>query len=157
MAAIDHLKHQHRETEDLFERIKQATTNEKVRLLGELTEALTLHAALEERYFYPLARENGLAAEMDHSQREHAEVRRMLSDIMSMKKSDPRLNETISRLEASVKKHVHEEENEIFPRVLEKVGSEELDRVDQQMREAEQSLKDKELLEAADEDQVPAP
>lgn len=157
MAAIDHLKHQHRETEDLFERIKQATTNERVRLLGELTEALTLHSALEERYFYPLARQNGLTQEMDRSEREHGDVRRMLSDIMSMKKSDPRLNETIGRLEAAVKKHVQEEENEIFPRLLEKVGSEDLDRVGQQMLEAEQSLKEKELLEAADEDQVPAP
>lgn len=157
MAAIDLLKEQHRETERLLEQIKRSSGTEKVLLLGRLAEAITLHATLEERFFYPMLSSNGFQADVQRSVNEHAQVRRMLSELLSMKKSDPRLDSVVARVESAVMKHVQEEENDIFQRARERIPAEELDRVGAQMRDGMSALQEGELLEAADEEQVPAP
>ena len=56
MSAIELLKQQHREVDGLFQRIKVANGDERISLLGQVAEALTIHAALEEHFFYPFAR-----------------------------------------------------------------------------------------------------
>lgn len=154
--AIDFLAQQHREAEQLMSRIRTSNGPEKIRLLGDLAEALTLHTTLEERYFYPVIRNHGMEDVVDRSIAEHGQVRRLLSEMLSMKKSDPRLNETISRLEAAVRAHVEEEERTVFPQTKERVDPEELSALEDQMRRASQALENGELIEAADDEQVPA-
>lgn len=154
--AIDLLVQQHREAEELLEQIKQVQGMERVRLLGQLAEALTLHTTLEERFFYPLLRDNGMSDVVQRSIEEHGQVRRLLSEMLSMKKSDPRLPEIIGRLEEAVKKHVSEEESEVFPRTKEKVDGQQLESLEGQMKDAAHTLENGELIEAADEEQVPA-
>lgn len=157
MAAMDLLSEQHREVEDLLRRIKEAKGGERVRLLGAVAEALTLHAALEERFFYPALREYGLGELADRGLKDHQEVRHLISELMDIKQRDPRLNDMIEKLEKSIKAHVEEEEGEIFQRAREKMEDSALEHAETAMRNAISSLKDKELLEAADEERVPAP
>lgn len=153
MAAMDLLKAQHREAQDLLERIKVSTGMDKILLLGRLCEALTLHAELEEKHFYPVLRANGLEELIARSLEEHAWQRRLVSEILSVKRNDPRLDVLIGQLENITLKHVEEEEKDIFPRAEARVPPELLAQSDRDMHEALETLKNKELLEAADEEQ----
>ncbi len=150
MGAIELLKGQHREVEGLLQRLGEVEGGARVRLLGEVAELLTLHTALEERYFYPVMRVEGLTHHAERSFAEHAEVKRLLSDIMEMKQRDPRLPELVARLSAAVKKHVAEEEGEVFPLVLERIDEAVLASTEEEMRRAMGQLQDEELLAAAD-------
>ena len=69
MDAIAMLKQQHREVDSLFERIRMASDDEKILLLGKISEQLTIHAQLEERHVYPFARRVGIQDMVDHSSR----------------------------------------------------------------------------------------
>lgn len=157
MSALDLLSEQHREVEDLLRRVKSTTGGERVRFLGDIAEKLTLHMALEERFFYPALREWGLGDVVDRSEREHRNMREGLSRLMDLKQKDPRLEEAVTTLERTVLEHVREEENEVFPRAKEKVDHSALDHAENAMRNAMTSLEEKELLTAAEEGQVPAP
>lgn len=156
MAAIDLLKQQHRDTEHLFERLKTSQPNEKIRLLGQLTEALTMHATLEEQFIYPLLRANGFEEHFTRSSNEHMQMKRLISDILSMKRRDPRLDSVTAQLEAAVMKHVQEEETEVFPKLQERVDEATLENAGVQMEATMKRLEEGDLLEAADEQQPPA-
>jgi hemerythrin superfamily protein len=153
MAALELLMNQHRHAADLLERIRASKAHERVRYMGDLAEALTLHAALEEQYFYPFLRQRGFGDLADRSLAEHADTRRLVAEMLGMKKSDPRLEDTFLSLDHSVRKHVEEEEKDIFPRI--RGFTEELNEVGRQMAEGLKSLKDQELLEFAEQQQLP--
>jgi hemerythrin superfamily protein len=58
MNAIDLLKKQHREVEDLFEKFEKAGENAaktRERLCREISNRLAVHAEIEEKLFYPEA------------------------------------------------------------------------------------------------------
>jgi hemerythrin superfamily protein len=124
VGAIDLLRQQHREVEQLFEQLRAADRKGKVRLLGKLAEDLTVHSTLEEKYFYPLAeRIPELAGLTQQARREHDQVKRLLSDVMELKTKDPRIDQLISEIERNVKAHVAEEERELFPRLEADAGA----------------------------------
>ncbi|MGA9520141.1 MAG: hemerythrin domain-containing protein [Myxococcaceae bacterium] len=154
MAALELLMNQHRHAADLLERIRAASAHEKVRYMGDLAEALTVHAALEERYFYPFLRERGFSDMVDRALIQHADTRRLVAEMLSMKKSDPRLEDTCLSLDHAVRKHIELEEKEVFPRI--RGFAEELNEVGRQMAEGLRRLKDEELLEFAEQQQLPA-
>ncbi|MBX5480794.1 MAG: hemerythrin domain-containing protein [Myxococcaceae bacterium] len=156
MAAIDLLMQQHREAEALFERLRTNPESDKVALLGRLTEALTLHAALEEQFVYPLLRAHGLEGEVIRSLHEHDEMKRLISEILSMKRRDPRLGTVTAQLEEVVQRHVAEEERTVLPALRERVDAAALEDAEARMRSAMQRLEQGGLLEAADEQQPPA-
>ena len=97
MDAITLLKQQHREVDALFERISTAGEDEKILLLGKLSEQLTIHAQLEERHVYPFARRMGIQDMVDHSLEEHAKVKQLIAEILSLKRHDPRVDENVSQ------------------------------------------------------------
>lgn len=145
MSAMELLSQQHREVEGLFEKLKTAQGGQKIALLGRLAESLTLHATLEERHFYPLLRQSGLEAVVSKSLADHADARRMVSEILELKRSDPRLDQTIARLESSVSAHVREEEGQLFPQARERCDAAALDRAGEEMRRAMGALENEEL------------
>ncbi len=153
MAALELLVNQHRHAADLLERIRASKSHERVRYMGDLAEALTLHAALEEQFFYPFLRNHGFADLADRSLAEHADTRRLVAEMLGMKKSDPRLEDTFLSLDHMVRKHVEEEEKDIFPRI--RGFADELNELGRQMADALRGLKDQELLEFAEQEQLP--
>jgi len=57
MSAIDMLEADHREVEDLFEELESAkSAAEKREVFEEIADKLAVHAAIEERHFYPAAK-----------------------------------------------------------------------------------------------------
>lgn len=155
MSAIELLKQQHREVDGLFQRIKVANGDEKISLLGQVAEALTIHAALEEHFFYPFAREQGVEGLIDESFQDHAEVKQLISEILQVKQTDPRLNELCLRLERLVTEHVSQEESSLLPTVQARANPEELLSMRAEMQEAINSWRNRELLRMAEHQESP--
>jgi hemerythrin superfamily protein len=150
MDAIAMLKQQHREVDELFDRIQHASADEKVPLLGQISEKLTLHATIEERHFYPFCMRMGIQDMVDQSLQEHAEVKQLIADILQMKRHDPRIEQDAQRLMMSVQAHVKEEENTLFPRLLSVASEEDLRNVAMEMQRSMDELSNQELLKLAE-------
>jgi hemerythrin superfamily protein len=157
VSAIDLLKMQHRQVDGLFRRIKTSTGDEKISLLGELAEALTIHAALEEQYFYPFARQQGVGGLIDESFKDHSEVKQLLSEILRIKQTDPRLDELCTRLERMVTEHVAQEETTLLPKVEAQANPDELVSMRDDMQQAVDSWRERELLRMAEHMESPPP
>jgi hemerythrin superfamily protein len=150
MDALEMLKQQHREVDHLFDRLRQAGDEEKITLLGQISERLTLHAQIEERHFYPFARRMGIQDMIDHSMQEHAEVKHLISEILQLKRHDPRVDQTMQQLMMSVQSHVQEEETTLFPRLASVASEEELRTVGMEMQRTMEELSGQELLAMAE-------
>lgn len=155
MSAIDLLKQQHRDVEQLFERLQDSSGEERIALLGELAENLTLHAALEERFFYPFARELGVGNIIDESYQDHVEVKQLLSQILQTKQTDAGLMQLITRLQRMVSEHVGEEERSLLPQVQASADAQELFSLREDMLEAMESWRNGELLKLAEHQESP--
>jgi len=148
VSAIEFLKRQHREVEQLFEQLKVSDDDrERLHLLGNLAETLTLHSALEERRFYPLCQELGLVDDVRRSLEEHGEMKRLISRMLQLKRRDPSLMPTVERLQERVEAHVEEEETSLFPQVKAAADDAVLDRLGEQMESDAPALLDEDLLE----------
>jgi hemerythrin superfamily protein len=146
VGAIDLLRQQHREVEELFEKLRAADRRGKVGMIGKLAEDLTVHTQLEERFVYPLAERNPeLAQKIAHSRREHDDVKRLLSDLMDLKQKDPRIDTILAQIEQSVRHHVSEEEREVFPKLEADAAA--MQQLGEQMKATQEQLKKEELLE----------
>src|SRR3954449_6480335 len=99
MGPIELLKQQHREAEALFEKIRSSEGGARVRLCAKLAEDLTVHANLEEQIFYPEAKARGLDVQIEKAVHEHMEVKEQISLLLQLKQKDPRLLETVARIE----------------------------------------------------------
>jgi hemerythrin superfamily protein len=150
MDALTMLKQQHQEVDELFDRLQQADESEKITLMGQLSEKLTLHAMIEERHFYPFCMRMGIQDMVDHSLQEHAEVKQLISEILQMKRHDPRIDSSVQRLMMSVQAHVKEEENTLFPRLMSVASEEDLRSVGMEMQRTMDELSQQELLKLAE-------
>lgn len=116
--AITLLTEDHRHVERLFEEFDR-TQDPQVAL--EVCLQLTVHAMVEEELLYGLYSakvDNAGAAE---ARAEHQEAKDL---ILALEGTDPGSEEfvaTMGRLKASVQHHVQEEENEMFPKLLERI------------------------------------
>jgi hemerythrin superfamily protein len=155
VSAIELLRQQHREVDGLFQRIKASHGDERISLLGQVAEALTIHAALEEHFFYPFAREQGVDGLIDESFQDHAEVKRLISEILQVKQTDPRLDELCMRLERMVTEHVTQEEASLLPQVESRANPDELISMRAEMEAAVNTWRNRELLRLAEHQESP--
>ncbi|MFG2972193.1 hemerythrin domain-containing protein [Streptomyces sp. NPDC048331] len=127
MDAIVLLREDHKTVEKLFkgfEKTSDDDTAERRRIADEVIEELTVHAWIEEKFFYPAAREAAPDTK-DHileSIEEHHAVVWMLSEIKDMDPADERFKAKMSVLMEQVRHHVEEEEQDWFPDVRKAMG-----------------------------------
>lgn len=127
MDAIVLLREDHKTVEKLFKAFEKTSdddTAERRRIADEVIEELTVHAWIEEKYFYPAARE-AAPDTTDHileSIEEHHAVVWMLSEIKGMDPGDERFKAKMSVLMEQVRHHVEEEEKDWFPDVRKAMG-----------------------------------
>jgi hemerythrin superfamily protein len=127
MDAITLLKDDHKTVEQLFTRFEKAGDRayvEKRDIVDRFSEALSVHAAIEEQLFYPVVRATvpgteDLALE---SLEEHHIVKWVLSELDHMAPEDERFDAKVTVLIENVRHHVREEEDELFPRVRAELG-----------------------------------
>jgi hemerythrin superfamily protein len=113
------LEQDHREVEAFFEQFEHLDNNaEKQKLAARICLALTVHAQIEEELIYPLARKNLEEADLvEEAEVEHAAAKQLISEIEDMSPRDKLFDAKVKVLGEYVKHHVHEEENELFPKM----------------------------------------
>ena len=124
MDAIALLKHDHREVEKLFKELEKGKNREQ--LFKELKNSLDVHAEIEEKLFYPAVRD----AKQTHdivieSFEEHKQVKMVLMDLEKADKNTEHWLAGVKVLMEDVQHHVGEEENDMFPKVKDKILSRE--------------------------------
>jgi len=113
--------------EQLFKRFEHAGPRayaEKRDIADRVIEALSVHAAIEEQLFYPVARATVPGAEdiALESLEEHHIVKWVLSELETMQPEDERFDAKVSVLIENVRHHVKEEETDFFPMVRGELG-----------------------------------
>lgn len=98
---IDVLTHDHREVEELFDEIEQATdAGERRELTDQVITELVRHSVAEEQYLYPAAREyipDGDAL-VDGEIADHNEVEEALKALEDIDADDPDFMRTFRRM-----------------------------------------------------------
>ena len=131
MDAITLLNNDHHTVELLFKRFEQAGKRahvQKREIVDRIIEELSIHTAIEEQVFYPVAR----AAVPDtedivlESLEEHHIVKWLLSELVDMDPAHERFDAKVTVLMENVRHHVKEEENDFFPMVRNQLGRNEL-------------------------------
>ena len=120
--ALEFLKSQHREVEDLFKQFEklgdEGPSEEKEPIVRMACEKLTVHASIEEEIFYPAAREvEDAESLLNEAEVEHNTAKDLIATLDSMDASDPMFSATFTVLSEYIKHHVKEEEGELFPKV----------------------------------------
>jgi hemerythrin superfamily protein len=120
--AISLLRDDHRTVEQLFKQFEKAgdrAYTEKRRIVDRIIEELSVHAAIEEQLFYPVARQTVPETEdiALESLEEHHIVKWVLSELEKLDPQDERFDAKVTVLIENVRHHVKEEEDEFFPKV----------------------------------------
>jgi hemerythrin superfamily protein len=119
MDAIEMLEEQHRNVEDLFDHIEEAEAWEKSDLFVELADELSLHAAIEERHFYPAVRHQSTEDLVHEALEDHTAVKLLLAELLELNPEEALFAQRLATLRQQVQEHVAEEERDLFPRVRE--------------------------------------
>lgn len=141
MDAIVMLKEDHKAVAKLFKQFEKAGDNayaEKKAIVDQVIKMLTEHAYIEERYFYPTARQAApdTTEHVLESIEEHHVVAWMLAELRRADPHDERYDAKMMVLMENVRHHVKEEEEDWFPKVREAMGRKALQELGEKMEAA---------------------
>lgn len=144
MDAITLLKQDHETVEKLFKKFEQTGDRafvERRRLVDQIIEELSRHAAIEEQLFYPVTRAtvDDVDDEVLESIEEHHVVKWLLHELEAMDPADERFKAKVTVLIENVRHHVEEEEQDYFPKVREALGRNDLGELGDAMEDAKKS------------------
>ncbi|MEO9262926.1 MAG: hemerythrin domain-containing protein, partial [Candidatus Baltobacteraceae bacterium] len=115
MDVLSLLKKDHRTVDGMLNKaIKCEPEDDMLRELAtQIEEALTVHAALEEKYFYPLLRKRSEETEetvdVFEAYTEHDLLKRLVALLQSGRQPDEKFKAEVQVLTETVKHHVKEE------------------------------------------------
>jgi len=139
--AIEMLESQHREVEDLFEKLEKAGRGErKQKLFTQIADKLAIHASIEEAEFYPAVKAKRTEDILLESLEEHLGIKRVLSDLIDLDADDDTFDAKAKVLQEQVEHHVEEEEGDLFPKVKKIFDEETLVAIAQQMAQLQEEL-----------------
>jgi hemerythrin superfamily protein len=155
MDAITLLRNDHQTVQQLFKRFEKAGDAayvEKRQIVDQIIEALSVHAAIEEQLFYPVARATVPATEdiALESLEEHHIVKWVLSELVDLDPRNERFDAKVTVLIENVRHHVEEEQNEFFPKVRNGLGRKELADLGEAMEKAKATAPTRPHPRAAD-------
>lgn len=151
MGAIDMLEAQHREVEDLFAAFEEASAKKKRDVFLKIADKLAVHAAIEEKHFYPAAKTEDTEDLLLEAAEEHLSVKRLIADCLALDDEDETLEAKVKVLQEQVEHHVEEEEDELFPKVEKLLDASTLEALEQEMTATQEEL----LAKGSPRDQVP--
>ncbi len=145
--AIAFLKAEHREVEDLFKRFEKlgdGAHKSREATVERIIEALSKHAAIEEEIFYPAIRERVEQGEKDddlvlEALEEHHVAKTALNEIEKLPSENERFKAKVTVLMESVRHHVKEEEEEMFPKVRKLFSRSELEEMGERLKAARET------------------
>ena len=115
---FDAVKAEHKMALTLFDALQKTSdsdTGKRTTLLTQLKHALGKHAFMEENVLYPALRVNGDRADADKLNHDHGYVKQYLYDLENLDNDPPAYSAKVAEFRAEIEKHIHEEEQAIFP------------------------------------------
>lgn len=126
---VDVLTTDHREALDLITQILASTDPDQRRDMADtVISELVRHSVAEEMFVYPAMRKHlpdGDAA-VEHDTQEHKELEREMKELEAVPADDARFDQQVRALEATLRDHVQDEEQEQFPQLRALVPHEDL-------------------------------
>ena len=143
MKATKFLGQQHREVEALFKQLDKAKSAEPRRMLfDKIADALAIHAAIEERHFYPALQDEVTDGTLLESLEEHLAIKRVIADLLGLEGDDPTFLAKVKVLKDEIEHHVEEEETGLFPKVERLFDEETLEALAEEMEETANELRE---------------
>jgi hypothetical protein len=113
--AVDLLVRQHRELEDVLEKVLAANSDaEKLALFARAGDHLSVHIASEERVFYPAMHAARTEDDLLESLEEHLSLKRLLADLLALDPSDQTFEPKFKVMKEQAEHHHKEEEEHLF-------------------------------------------
>jgi hemerythrin superfamily protein len=142
--ALTVLERDHRTVEDLFTRFEQASRDDTATLAeirDQIIRELSVHAVIEELVFYPGVREADPELEdmVLEGLEEHHGVKVVLSELEKLLPTAERFRPKMTVLIENVRHHVKEEEEDIFPKVREKLTEQQLTDMGEALEKAKET------------------
>src|SRR5437870_1235506 len=141
MNAIELLMTQHKQVKALFKKLEKAENGEKRELFEELADSLAVHAAIEEKHFYPSTKSARTEELLQEAVEEHLSVKRIIADLLECEPSDPQFDAKIAVMKEQVEHHIEEEEGDLFPKVMKMLSADELEDLALMMEDTAEELK----------------
>jgi hypothetical protein len=145
MNALTLLRNDHRRVDRLFAEHKQAAGNARRQkaLFEEIQRELDVLAQIEEQVFYR-AMEGGLAPpvreQLEEARAEHEEVKALVKVLAGLAPEDAGYAVAFAKLTDGVRRHVAEEEGEMFPAAREFLGVPRLEELGREMADLKVQL-----------------
>jgi Hemerythrin HHE cation binding domain len=144
MDAIGLLKQDHAAVKAMFDRYEALGEDAEVarqELADRIIKELSIHAAIEEQYLYPYAkqRDERLSRLVYEALEEHNVAKWELSAIEKLSPGDPRFDAKMAVLIESVRHHIREEEAELLPKLAELCERAELEALGDTLKHAKQA------------------
>jgi len=111
------LEADHRQVEDLFEKIEKADGAKRQPLIDELATALRSHMELEEDVVYPKMEPVTGDEAVEEGNTEHKLARKGLADMIKLAPDEPGFGAALDAVKAGITHHVEEEESDVFPKL----------------------------------------
>ena len=114
--AITLVTKDHRAVEKLFATLKE-NPGDRAQLIEQLRTELLAHAKAEESVLYPFVKQAlpDERTQVEEGSQEHHQVESMLQELAAVSPDDSKVDTLLEQLEAVVRHHVEEEENEVLP------------------------------------------
>jgi hemerythrin-like domain-containing protein len=116
--AFDVLEHDHREVEEWLDEYDELERDDrrKADLAKKICLALKVHTQIEEEIFYPAARDATKDNDLiDEAIVEHGTVKNLIKEVEDMEIGEELYDAKMRVLGEMVKRHIREEEEELFP------------------------------------------
>lgn len=142
MDAFELLSKDHREVDQLFEKIEKTDnrgTNHREELFQKLQQELELHTQVEEKLLYPEMQQHAATKALaGEALQEHGEVKQMLQEIGRLSADDDQWSEMVNELKMAVQHHVREEEGQMFPAARQELDQSRIDELGRQIEQMKQ-------------------
>lgn len=133
------LTEDHREMLEIFGQIHTTTNPEERRDLADAgTAEVMRHAVAEEMYVYPEMEEhlpNG-TEDVEHDKKEHDELVSALKELEKLDAEDPGFLPQVSEVEKLLDHHIHDEEDEQFPKLRQHLSQDKLNEMGEKVQKA---------------------
>jgi hemerythrin superfamily protein len=145
MDVIQMLKKDHKMVRQLFQDFEELSgqrgAQKKPALVEQISQALTVHAQVEEELVYPAFQEvRTLKDLLCEAKEEHLVAKQLLADLEQLQPDDEQYDAKVKVLCEYVMHHVKEEEKEIFPQAQKKLSSTHLSTLGEEVQERRSHL-----------------
>jgi hemerythrin superfamily protein len=146
MDVLTLLKNDHKTVGALLDEAKRCEPDDGAlpELAKKIEKALTVHAAIEEKYFYPRLRDRSEESEdvvdVFEAYTEHDLIKTLIALLKSGRRPDERFKAELQVLAENVTHHVKEEESTIFALARQAFDAAELQALGDEMEDAKRRL-----------------